>query len=84
MEQVQNKLEEFTKEFDSLLYYDYDEYHNEMMYNEGKNDGRLEEGQVKKAKEIAKNLLKLNISIEDIITATELSKEEILKLKSED
>lgn len=83
MEQVQNKLEEFTKEFDSLLYYDYDEYHNEMMYNEGKNDG-LEEGQTKKAKEIAKNLLKLNISIDDIITATGLSKEEILKLKSED
>jgi len=51
---------------------------------EGKKEGRMEgkmEGKKEKQIEIAKKMLKNNIPLEDIIYLTELSKEEIEKLK---
>ena len=46
---------------------------------EGREEGRKE--MLKKQKETAKKLLKMGLSIEQISEATELSKEEINKLK---
>ena len=52
----------------------------EEGYNDGLKDGKLQ-GQKEENKKIAKNLLKLNMSIEQIEEATGLTKEEIQKLK---
>ena len=52
----------------------------EEGYNDGLKDGKLQ-GQKEENKKIAKNLLKLNMSIEQIEEATGLTKEEIEKLK---
>jgi len=71
MENVREKLSVLSEDFMEGLYYDREELLNEASF---------EEGQVEKTKEIAKNLLKLNMSIKDIITATNLSKEEIESL----
>jgi len=71
MENVREKLSVLSEDFMGGLYYDREELLNEASF---------EEGQVEKTKEIAKNLLKLNMSIKDIITATNLSKEEIESL----
>ena len=63
-------------------------YDNELMQkkmintarNWGYDDGK-EDGARAKEIEIAKNLLKMNLAIEDIEKATDLSKEEIIHLK---
>ena len=55
-------------------------------YEEGIEDGRaagIEEGSLQKAIEIAKNLLNLEIPLENISKATGLSIEEIEKLREE-
>jgi len=87
MENVREKLSVLSEDFMEGLYYDREELLNEASFEEGMEKGMkeglekgLEEGKAKKTKEIAKNLLKLNMSIKDIITATNLSKEEIESL----
>ena len=87
MENVREKLSVLSEDFMEGLYYDREELLNEASFEEGMERGMkeglekgLEEGKAKKTKEIAKNLLKLNMSIKDIITATNLSKEEIESL----
>ena len=51
-----------------------------MPREKEKKNGKIE-GEKKKSIEIAKKLLKLNMSIEQIMEITELTKEEIKKLK---
>ena len=51
---------------------------DEQYYLAGKNDGIIQE-----KREIAKNLFKMNMSLEDISKATGLTIEEIKKLKEE-
>ena len=50
-------------------------------YEHGIEEG-MELGSKEKQIEIAKNLMNLNLSINDIIKATGLTKEEIIKLKN--
>ena len=50
-------------------------------FNEGKREG-IEEGKKENSKIIAKKLLEKGLSIEEIIDITELTKEEINKLKN--
>jgi len=86
MEKVQEKLYTLDEALDSFLYYDPEELKRleiedakEEAHKEGIEEG-IKEGKKEKAQEIAKSLLKLNIPIKDIITATNLSKEEIESL----
>ena len=47
------------------------------------NQNGLAEGERAKQLEIAKNLIKIGLNVDDIVKATGLSKEEIEKLKNE-
>ena len=78
MEKVQEKLYTLDEALDSFLYYDPEEL-KRLEIEDAKEEAR-KEGKKEKAQEIAKRLLKLNIPIKDIITATNLSKEEIESL----
>jgi predicted transposase/invertase (TIGR01784 family) len=60
------------------------EWDKQMIKNSERKEGfeeGLEEGSLDKAIEIAKNLLKLNLPIEDISQSTGLSLEDIVKLQ---
>lgn len=76
MEKVVDKIIDLTEDLEDNLYYDREELRNETLYGMGKDEGIKE-----RSVEIAKNLLKLNITDNDIMTATGLSKEEVEKLK---
>jgi len=78
MEKVRNKLSALTENFMEGLYYDREEYINQVSYEEGKTAG-IEENKIK----IAQNLLKENISIDIISKTTGLTIEEIKKLKKD-
>ena len=61
-------------------------YAKEEGLAEGREKGReegLAEGEAKKSLEIAKKMLEMGLSVEQITEATGLSEEEVLKLKSE-
>jgi len=68
MEKVREKISALTEDFLDDLYYDKEEIINEYSFLEGK-------------KEVAKNLLNLNMDINDISKATGLSIEEIKEIK---
>ena len=57
---------------------------NQLYYakEEGLAEGK-EEGKTEERLEIAKKMLKMGLSVEQITEATGLSEEEVLKLKSE-
>ncbi len=74
MEKVRKKMSVLTEDFMEGLYYDREEYINQISYEEGKNQSKIE---------IAKNMLKENISIDIIAKVTGLTKEEITKLQKE-
>ena len=57
-------------------------YAKEEGLAEGREEG-LAEGEAKKSLEIAKKMLEMGLSVEQITEATGLSEEEVLKLKSE-
>ena len=80
MKEVNDKIVIMSDERLKELEYDYIE---KMKYEmrESCFDEGMEQGSLSKQKEIAKNLLNLNMSIEDIIKATGMSKEEIENLK---
>ncbi len=78
MAKVNNKLNELTSDFDSLLYYDKEEILREDSFDAG-----LEKGKKEKAIVIAKKMLQLNEPLEKIVAITELSQDEILKLEKE-
>jgi len=73
MEKVVEKLIDLTEDLEDSLYYNREELRNETLYGMGSDETRLD---------IAKNLLKLNITDNDIMTATGLSKEELENLKN--
>lgn len=95
MEKVQEKLYTLDEALDTFLYYDPEELKRaeiEDAKEEARKEGikkgikkgiieGIKEGENKKVREIAKQLIKLNISIKDIMTATNLSQEEIESLK---
>lgn len=71
MEKVRNKMSALTEDFMEGLYYDREEYINQISYEEGKNQTKIE---------IAKNLLNKKMNLSDISEITGLTKEEIEKL----
>ena len=79
LEEVYKNMEELNMNDVFLGMYDQEEENKKMM-NSMKLEG-LETGEKNKSIEIAKNLIELNISIDDIIKATGLTKEEIENLK---
>jgi len=76
MAEVEKKLSALTEDFYNELYYDREELLESYSYEKGISDGV----KIEKA-EIAKEMLSDNISIENISKYTNLSEEEILKLK---
>ena len=78
MGKVEKKMEDFMKEFDSILYYDHDEFERlnrkDSAYKLGKEEGIIE---------TAKKMLSSNILPEQISEWTGLTIEEIEKLKEE-
>lgn len=78
MDKVNEKLEDLTKEFGSL-YYDKEEYENDVKFELGENKGK-EIGRKERSIEIAKKMLKEKLDINLISKLTELTKEEIENL----
>ena len=76
MEKVREKLSALTDDVLDGLYYDLDEFHEMQAYDLGM-EKDMEKGINIRNKEIVKNLLKLNISLEDIKAATGLTEDEI-------
>lgn len=81
MKNVREKLSVLTEDFADELYYDHDKLLKEALYEEGVNKG-IKEGASKRNKEIAKNLIKLNIPFSDIEKATGLTLDEIKNLEN--
>ena len=77
MREFRKEAEKLSSELDTMLYYDKKKLDQEMVYNNGKEDGANE-----KSLEIAKKMLNENEPIDKIVNFTGLSKEEILKLNS--
>jgi len=71
---------EKSKDKDLLEAYNKEEAIADLYYRNGESDG-LAKGRIEEKQEIAKNLLNLNIAIEDISKATGLSEKEIKALK---
>ena len=72
MREFRKEAEKLSSELDTMLYYDKKKLDQEIVYNNGKEDGK---------KEIAKKMLDANEPIDKIMNFTKLSKNEILKLK---
>ena len=73
MEKVREKLESLTDDFDNDLYYNLEEFQKEENY---------ELGMKTKSIEIAKNLLRKNLSDKDIIEVTNITIEELKEIKN--
>lgn len=78
MAKVVREIKNVVDDFDKLLYYDYDALKKGEIYDEG-----FDAGVEKNNKEVAKAMLKENSSIEFIAKVTNLSYEDIEKLKEE-
>ena len=74
MAKVVKEIKNVVDDFDKLLYYDYDALKKGEIYDDGVE---------KNNKEVAKAMLKENSSIEFIAKVTNLSYEDIEKLKEE-
>ena len=86
MEEVQKKYNNFVKSKLMMMEYEKKEaylYGNQIMLDEerrlGKEEG-IEQGEINKAKDMALNLKKMNMSDEDISKITGLSLEEVKNL----
>ena len=79
MKKVVEKVSALTEDFADELYYNKEEIINEYSYDLGKEQG-VEQGKNKRNNEIAKKMLEMNMSIDDIIKITELTEEDIQKL----
>ena len=88
--EVADKLYELTDNINNIGLYDPEkrreeeealkiEYHSNIAREEGIEQG-IEQGVTSEKKSIAKNLLKMNLSVKDIIKATGLSKKQITML----
>ena len=85
MREFLKEAEKLSSDLDELLYYDKKKLDQEMVYNNGKEDGLeegIEEGEKKKSLEIAKKMITRGDNLDDIEEITGLTKEEILKLNS--
>ena len=79
---IVNKLKQFGLDDEFGMYYDA-EIVQKKEVNSARSDGRKEgqkEGAKDEKKSIAKNLLKMNLSVKDIMKATGLSKKQITAL----
>lgn len=76
MEKMVDEAKELTDNFDSLLYYDYDELKKQEAYELGEASG-VEQNKV----EIALNMLRENTNSDFICRVTGLSLDEIEKLR---
>lgn len=76
MDKVNDKIDELTEEFDSILFYNKEEFRKAESEELG-----IEKGRKEREKEIAKKMLEENMSLELISKLTGLSKEEIEELK---
>ena len=76
MRKFRDEAKKLSSELDELLYYDKRKLDQEVVYDNGREDGASE-----KAIEIAKKMLKENIEISTIVKISGLTEEEILKLK---
>ncbi len=75
MSKLNKKLEELMADFSSLYYeYDQDEYHSQVAYELGTNDG---------IKRVAQKMLEKNKDINEIIELTGLSEKEIESLRNQ-
>ena len=74
MEKVRDKMETLTEDFDNDLYYNLEEFQEAETYELGMKD---------KAVEMAKKLLKDNITLDKIIEYTELPKEDVEEIINE-
>ncbi len=86
MEKVRKKMSALTENFMEGLYYDREEYINQISYEEGKEEGKnigIQEGKNARNIEIAKNMLKKKINIKDISEITGLKENEIKKITKE-
>ena len=86
MEKLMKENEDLLKNFDEMLYYDRDKMFLNACYDKGYSKGEsigYSKGKQERNKEIAKELLQLEVSLPKIMKATGLSKEEILNLKDE-
>ncbi len=75
MEKVNDKLEDLTEDFDSILFYDREEFRKKESE---------ELGETRKAKEIAKKLLAKGMPESDIKEVTGLTKKDIDDLKTKE
>ena len=86
MKKLMKENEDLLKNFDEMLYYDRDKMFLNACYDKGYSKGEsigYSKGKQERNKEIAKELLQLEVSLPKIMKATGLSKEEILNLKDE-
>ena len=81
-----DKLKELGIDDEFGMYYDAEIVHRKEInsarsdgYNDGKQEGK-KEGRKDTATSIAKNLLKMNLSVKDILKATGFSKKQITTL----
>ena len=81
-----NKTKELIADEDFAIYYDIDEAHEsdkqdayETGYDSGYDNGQTK-GKQEERLAIAKNLLDLNFSIQDIMKATKLNQKDIMSL----
>ena len=75
---IMKKLKELGMDDEFGMYYDAEIVHRKEV-NSARSDGR-KEGARAREKSIAKNLLKMNLSVKDIMKATGLSKKQISML----
>ena len=82
MKKLMKENEDLLKEFDEMLYYDRDKMFLNACYEKGYVKGK-QEATIAMQKQLAKDMLIANESIEKIVQFSKLSKEEILNLKGE-
>lgn len=80
MEKMVDEAKELTDNFDSLLYYDYDELKKQEAYELGEASG-VEQGIEQNKVEIAMNMLRENTNSDFICRVTGLSLDEVEKLR---
>ena len=82
MEKMVDETKELTDNFDSLLYYDYDELKKQEAYELGEASG-VEQGVEQNKVEVALNMLRENTNSDFICRVTGLSLDEVEKLRKE-
>ena len=82
MKKLMKENEDLLKDFDEMLYYDRDKMFLNACYDKGYNNGK-NEGKQEERLQIAKELLKKEMSIQDIAEITGLTRDAVLSLQDE-